>query len=226
MTESHPEHNGHHPQPSEAEQIGDAVASRLGQMIGQVLPQVFNMLPPMLGQAVAQALQQAQPRRWCAPCLSQRLQWEAAHAADMDTALALAAKAAGIPEGDPRCGQLDVTPFLPAHLRSGSGHVAQMPQVMDWVTIAGGNAVCPMHVPGAPGTRGPVADHPAAGDAGEHGRRAGRAAGLAAPAPAAAERPGHARPPPPADPGAYRAPHPATARQGRADTETERADPH
>lgn len=153
MTESNAPMNGSAPEPTEADLIGDAVAGRLGALLGNVLPQVFNMLPPMLGQAVAQSLQQGQPRRWCVQCLTQRLQWEGRHTADMEAALELAAKAAGIPEGDPRRGQIDVTPFLPERLRAGAVPEG-MPQLSDGVTIAGGNLVCPMHVPGGPGTRG------------------------------------------------------------------------
>jgi hypothetical protein len=156
VTESHPELNpsapASLPEPSEADLIGAAVADRLGPVLvklGQMFPQVLNMLPAM----IAQAVQQAQPHRWCAPCVTHRLQWEAAHVGEMDTASAAAAEAAGFAKGDPRAAQLDVTPFLPAHLRSGSGHIEQMPQINDRVTTAGGNDVCPQHIPGVPGTQ-------------------------------------------------------------------------
>lgn len=148
MTE--PSMNGHPHEPTDAELIGDAVAGKIGQLLGQVLPQVFNMLPAM----IAQAVQQPQRPRWCSACLVNRLGWEAAHKADMETAMAMAAKMAGLAESDPQAARLDVAPFLPERLRPGSGQAEQMPPVMDAVTMVQGTEFCAGHVPGAPGAQG------------------------------------------------------------------------
>lgn len=143
VTESHPELNGSAPEPTEAQQTGQAVANALMPLFMQILPQV-------LGQAV----QQGQRRGWCAQCALQRMQWEDRHKADMDAALELAAKAAGIADSDPRRPQLDVGPFLPAHMQPRSGDAEQMPLLADWVTQVGGTLVCARHIPGAPAEQG------------------------------------------------------------------------
>jgi hypothetical protein len=136
---------------------GKAVAAELGPALASTFSQVMQFLPQMISQGVAQALSQVpvRTRRLCAKCLAARITWEVGHKADMDQALSAAAAAAGIIEpgtsmdvSDPRAGQLDVAPFLPDSLRPGAP--GGMPQIMDAVTMAAGDEVCPMHLPGTP----------------------------------------------------------------------------
>lgn len=128
--------NGHPPTPA---QQTAAAASMIAGFLGQQLPQ-------MLGQVM-----QAMPRAHvCGPCLVARLTWENKHHATLKAAIAQAAEAAGIPEGDPRAMQIDPSPFIPEHLRPGAGPEG-LPGVQPAITTIQGTDVCAQHVPGAPG---------------------------------------------------------------------------
>jgi hypothetical protein len=133
---------------------GKAVAAELGPAIAGLLPQLMQIVPQLVAQGLAQALQQVPVRttgRMCAKCLAARITWEVTHKAEMDAAREAAMMTAGIEDPkDPRLGQLDATPYLPEHLRAGSGTAEQMPLILDAVTIAAGDEVCHMHLPGLP----------------------------------------------------------------------------
>lgn len=137
--------------------IGQAAGKAVAELLAPQFGQLAQFLPQMVAQGVAQALQQVpvRTRRLCAKCLTVRIAWEAAHAVAMKQAVAAAAVAAGImPPGadldqsDPRLGQLEIGPYLPDHLRPGGPE--GMPQIMDAITTAAGDEVCPMHLPGVP----------------------------------------------------------------------------
>lgn len=132
---------------------GKAVAAELGPVLGSTFAQLTQFLPQLVAQGVAQALQQVpvRTRRLCAKCLATRIGWEAAHEPEMKSAITSAMAANGITdERDPRIAQLELAPFLPDHLQPGSGSPMQMPQIMDAVTVAAGDEVCPVHLPGTP----------------------------------------------------------------------------
>lgn len=132
---------------------GKAVAAELAPALSSTFAQVMQFLPQMIAQGVAQALNQVpvRTRRLCAKCLAGRIGWEAAHESEMKAAIAAAMAANGITDqADPRIGQLELGPYLPDHLQPGSGTPQQMPQILDAVTMAAGDEVCPMHLPGTP----------------------------------------------------------------------------
>jgi hypothetical protein len=140
-----------------AAEIGKAMAAELGPPLGNMLGQAIGALPQQIAQGMAQVLQQVPVRttRLCAPCLTARIAWNAAHEADIQAALTSAALAAGIieggelPMGDPQAARLNIAPYLPARLRPGAGPDA-MPPLEQSVTTAGGTEVCPGHLPDAP----------------------------------------------------------------------------
>lgn len=141
--------------PNGAAAFRPEAASLIGRAVAGALKET---LPPMLFQAVAQALSQvpvqtaASQPRWCATCVVQRSQWEAAHKTDMDTALNAAAASAGISPEDPRAGRLDLAAFLPALLRP--GQPGGMPPLASPVTAVQGTELCPAHIPGVTAGRG------------------------------------------------------------------------
>jgi hypothetical protein len=139
--------------------MGKAAGTALAELLAPQFGQLVQFLPQMVAQGVAQALSQVlvRTKRFCSKCLAARIAWEAAHTAEMEAAFTAAAVAAGIlaPGGaldkaDPRLGQLDIGPHLPDHLKLGSGTPHEMPPLLDAVTIAAGDEVCALHLPGVP----------------------------------------------------------------------------
>lgn len=114
--------------------------------IAQAFGGLFGQLPQAIGQAARV------PQHVCAQCLIARLGWEAAHMTELKEAIATAREAHGLPEGAAFPPGFDPSPFLPAHLRPGTG-TAGMPPVQPAITTVNGTEVCAGHIPGQPGGR-------------------------------------------------------------------------
>ena len=130
--------------PAPAQQTAQGVSEIAG-----MLPQ----LPDAMAMVLRQVLQQVQVltrQHLCAVCVAARKGWQAAHERELKAAAAAAGQAAGLPDGDPRAGQLDPAPFLPVHLRPGAG-AEGMPPLTAALTSVSGTEVCSAHVAGPPG---------------------------------------------------------------------------
>jgi hypothetical protein len=127
---------------SPALRTADGVAAIAG-----MLPQMAQGIAGMLAQ-----IHGAIPRpHVCAQCVIARLAWETAHMTEIRKAIAAAAGACGLEEGDPRRAQLDPAPFVPEHLRPGGAQ--GIPPVNPAITTISGTEYCTAHIPGQPGGR-------------------------------------------------------------------------
>jgi hypothetical protein len=112
----------------------------------------LRALPAVYGQALATAIEAgvsaalASKRRLCAECLRLRLEWNGRHQGELERAQALAMAMHKITDpADPRLAQIDLPAFLPGHLRPGQPE--GLPQMLDAVTMTGGQEVCVAHHP-------------------------------------------------------------------------------
>jgi hypothetical protein len=130
--------NGHS---TPARQTAEGVAE-----IATALAQFPQVLAAVLRQVQVQTRQHL-----CAQCLIVRIGWEALHGRELKAAIAAAGAAFGLPEGDPRAGQLDPAPHLPPDLKPGGPQ--GIPPLTAAVTTVGGTEVCSEHIPGRPGSQ-------------------------------------------------------------------------
>ena len=126
------------------------LAPNAAKIIGQTIADALSeTLPPMLAQALSAA---ARPE-YCATCLTERLNWEFAHEADLKAAIGqMQVAAQAFTPGDPRLAQLNPFMFLPAHLLPSQDpadpHPDAIPDPSLWSTMKEGTLYCTGHLPG------------------------------------------------------------------------------
>lgn len=138
-------------QPAPAPPPGEVMLAQLRVWLAEDPARVVAMLPALVTDGIVAAAARV-PRRVCATCLLGQARWAATHRAELQQALATAAQVCGLPPEDPRARQLDISPFLPPHLRPGTAEGP--PQVSDAVTTVAGTEVCQVHHPDMPAEAG------------------------------------------------------------------------
>ena len=126
------------------------LAPNAAKIIGQT---IADALTETLPQLLAQALAAATRPEYCDPCLTERLNWEIAHEADLKAAVdQMNTAAMAMQPGDPRLAQMNPFMFLPPHLLPSqdpaSPHPDAIPDPSFWSTMRGGTLYCTRHLPG------------------------------------------------------------------------------
>jgi hypothetical protein len=113
---------------------------------------ILQQLPAALAQALMTALSQApsEGKGMCAPCQVRRAEWDEINADAIQFAFAQARQEAGVAEGDPAGGELDILRYLPAELHYNPadplGKSGCLPMSFPAITTFRGTDLCPMDI--------------------------------------------------------------------------------
>ena len=151
------------PEPSEPRAVeppgppnqGAAYAVQTTALLGRLINELAQMLPVALYDAMARALSTVPVmtrQMLCAPCLVNRLTWDAVHKAELKAAEeAMAAARDALPEDSPQRGQLSPLMFLPPHLQPSQDpanpNPRGIPDISVGIITVGGTTLCAEHAP-------------------------------------------------------------------------------